>query len=67
MEIDKDLDEAMKVAARDPVKLLVRERKLAREDSYMLASTAVDFRVTRVVDGTKAIHAMIPTFLFKPR
>jgi acetamidase/formamidase len=30
----------------------------------MLASTAVDFRVTQVVDGTKGIHGMIPKGIF---
>ncbi len=67
MGIDKDLDEAMKIAVRETVALLVRERKLTREDAYMFASTAVDFHVTQVVDGTKGIHAMIPKSLFKPK
>ena len=29
-----------------------------------LASMAVDFRITQIVDGTKGIHAMIPKSLF---
>jgi acetamidase/formamidase len=67
MGIDKDLDEAMKIAVRETVALLVSEKKLSRDDAYMLASTAVDFRVTQVVDGTKGVHAMVPKSLFKPR
>ena len=64
MGIDKDLDEAMKIAVREAVDLIVSEKKLEREDAYMLCSVAVDFRVTQVVDGTKGIHAMIPKSIF---
>ena len=67
MRIDKDLDEAIKIAVRETINLLVREKKLVREDAYMLASTAVDHHVTQVVAGTKAIHAMIPRSPFKPK
>ncbi len=67
MGIDKDLDEAMKIAVRESVNLLVREKKLTREDAYMLASTAVDFHVTQVVNGTKGVHAMVPKSIFKKK
>lgn len=65
MGIDKDLDEAMRIAVREAVALIVAERHLDPDDAYMLCSVAVDFRVTQVVDGTKGIHAMIPKSLFK--
>ncbi len=65
MGIDKDLDEAMKIAVREAVDLIVAEKKLDRDDAYMLCSVAVDFHVTQVVDGTKGIHAMIPKSIFK--
>jgi acetamidase/formamidase len=65
MGIDKDLDEAMKIAVREAVALIVAEKKLDRDDAYMLCSVAVDFRVTQVVDGTKGVHAMIPKAIFK--
>jgi acetamidase/formamidase len=64
MGIDKDLDEAMKIAVRESVNLLVEKKNLDRDDAYMLSSVAVDFRVTQVVDGTKGIHAMIPKSIF---
>jgi acetamidase/formamidase len=63
--IDKDLDEAMKIAVREAVELIVAEKKLDRDDAYMLCSVAVDFHVTQVVDGTKGVHAMIPKSIFK--
>ncbi len=65
MGIDKDLDEAMKIAVREAVNLIVAEKKLDRDDAYMLCSIAVDFHVTQVVDGTKGVHAMIPKAIFK--
>ena len=65
MGIDKDLDEAMKIAVREAVALIVAEKRLDRDDAYMLCSVAVDFRVTQVVDGTKGVHAMIPKSIFK--
>jgi acetamidase/formamidase len=65
MGLDKDLDEAMKIAVREAVDLIASEKKLGRDDAYMLCSVAVDFRVTQVVDGTKGVHAMIPKSIFK--
>src|SRR5262249_51746941 len=65
MGLDKDLDEAMKIAVREAVDLIASEKKLDRDDAYMLCSVAVDFRVTQVVDGTKGVHAMIPKSIFK--
>ncbi len=64
MGIDKDLAEAMKIAVRESVDLLVTEKKLSRDDAYMLSSIAVDFHITQVVDGTKGVHAMIPKSIF---
>jgi acetamidase/formamidase len=65
MGLDKDLDEAIRIAVREAVELIVAEKKLDRDDAYMLCSVAVDFRVTQVVDGTKGVHAMIPKAIFK--
>jgi acetamidase/formamidase len=67
MGIDKELAEAMKIAVRETVDLLVTEKKLSRDDAYMLSSIAVDFHVTQVVDGTKGVHAMIPKSIFKTK
>ena len=37
---------------------------MSREDAYMLASVAVDFCITQLVDGNKGVHAMIPKSIF---
>jgi acetamidase/formamidase len=60
-----DLEEAMRMAIRETVGFLAETQGLAREDAYALASIAVDFEVTQVVDGVKGIHAMIPKSIFK--
>ena len=62
--LHEHLDEAMKIAIRETVNFLADEKGLAREDAYALASIAVDFGVTQVVDGVKGIHAMIPKAIF---
>ncbi len=67
MGIDKDLTEAAKIAVREAVDLLATEKKLSREEAYMLCSVAVDFRITQVVDGTKGVHAMIPKAIFRKK
>jgi acetamidase/formamidase len=66
MGLDRDLDEAMKIAVRETI-VFITERfpHLTREEAYMIASVAVDYHVTQVVDGIKGIHGMIPKSIFK--
>jgi acetamidase/formamidase len=63
--LHENLEEAMKLALRECIKFLSEEQGLTRVDAYALASIAVDFEVTQVVDGVKGIHAMIPKGIFK--
>jgi acetamidase/formamidase len=65
MGLHPNLEEAMKIAVRETV-LFITQRfpKLSREEAYMIASVAVDYDVTQVVDGTKGIHGMIPKAIF---
>ena len=65
MGIDKDLTEATKIAVHEAIDFLVNEKKLSREDAYMLSSVAVDFDITQLVDGTVGVHGMIPKNIFK--
>lgn len=64
MGFHKDLDEAMKIAIRESIAFLMREKGLSRQEAYSLCSLAADFRVTQVVDGDKGIHGMIPKSIF---
>ena len=65
MGLNPNLEEAMKIAVRETI-LFLTERfpRLSREEAYMIASVAVDYHVTQVVDGTKGIHGMIPKSIF---
>ena len=67
MGFHTDLDEALKIATDDAVDLLAELGRMSRGDAYMLASVAVDLRVTQVVDVSKGVHAMIPKAIFSGR
>jgi len=62
--LDKDLNAAMALAARNAIAFLASRAKLTTLDSYALCSIAVSFRVTQVVDIVRGVHAMIPKSLF---
>jgi acetamidase/formamidase len=62
--LDKDLNVAMTLAARNAIKFLASRAKLSELDAYALCSIAVSFRVTQVVDIVRGVHAMIPKSLF---
>lgn len=63
MGLDPELNVATRLAVSQAVDFLV-EKGLKRADAYMLASVAVDLRITQLVDGTKGVHAMIPKSIF---
>jgi acetamidase/formamidase len=62
--LDKDLNAAMTLAARNAIKFLATRAALTELDAYALCSIAVSFRVTQVVDIVRGVHAMIPKSLF---
>ena len=62
--LDKDLNTAMTLAARNAIDFLATRAKLTPADAYALCSIAVSFRVTQVVDIVRGVHAMIPKNLF---
>ena len=65
MGLHPNLEEAMKIAVRETIGFVTqRFPKLSRDEAYMIASVAVDYHVTQVVDGTKGIHGMIPKAIF---
>jgi acetamidase/formamidase len=65
MGLNPNLEEAMKMAVRETILFLTqRFPRLSREEAYMIASVAVDYHVTQVVDGTKGIHGLIPKSIF---
>ena len=64
--LDKDLNVAMMLAARNAIDFLASRANLTKHDAYALCSIAVSFRVTQVVDIVRGVHAMIPKSLFAP-
>ena len=62
--LDKDLNVAMTLAARNAINFLSTHADLTKLDAYALCSIAVSFRVTQVVDIVRGVHAMIPKNLF---
>jgi acetamidase/formamidase len=67
MGIHEDLTEATKLAVREMIDFLTTEKKLSRDDAYMLTSVAADVNITQLVDGNKGVHAMLPKAIFTKR
>jgi acetamidase/formamidase len=67
MGLDKDLTKATKLAVREAIDFLVNHKDLSPDEAYMLASVAVDFCITQLVDGTLGVHGMIPKAIFKKK
>ena len=61
---DADLNKAMDTAAMGLIKLLDREKKLARLDASGLASAAMDCRVGAISASEKNIHCLMPKSIF---
>ena len=64
MGIDLDLDRAAREATRLVVEFLVEEKGLTPDKALSLASIAVDFRVSEVVDLTQVVTGFIPKDIF---
>src|SRR5262249_49864933 len=65
MGIDDDLTEAAKIATREMIEFLATDRKMARDEAYMLTSVAGDLAITQVVDGPKGVHVKMPKAIFR--
>ena len=64
MGIDLDLDRAARKATREVVDFLVEEKGLSPAKALSLASIAVDFRVSEVVDLTQVVTGFVPKDVF---
>src|SRR6202008_2284196 len=62
--LDKDLNAAMTLAARNAIKFVSTRTKISELDAYALGSGAVSFRVPQVVDIVRGVHALIPKAIF---
>ena len=64
MGFHESLEEAAHIAVEEMLDFLVERKHLDRDLAYILASDAVDLRITQVVDGKKGIHALLPKAIF---
>ena len=62
--LDKDLNKAMKNALSEACAFISQELGFTFNEALSIASTAVDFEVSQVVDQTLGVHAMIPKAIF---
>lgn len=62
--LDPDLDKAMHQAILETIAFLQEKQSYDFFQAYALASIAVNFRVTQVVDATLGVHGMIPKKIF---
>lgn len=64
--LDKDLNVAMTLAARNAIGFLSKRAQLTELDAYSLLSIAATFRISQVVNIVRGVHVMIPKSLFEP-
>ena len=64
MGLSEDLDDATRLAVREMVDFLMVEKKLSRDEAYMLCSLSADLHLTQAVDATKGVHVTIAKSLF---
>ena len=57
------IDAALKEATREAVLFLERKQQISREEAAMLASLAVDVKISQLVDPNKTAKAFIPRML----
>ncbi|WP_461081749.1 acetamidase/formamidase family protein [Spirosoma flavus] len=62
--LDKDLNKAMKNALSETCAFIRDELGFTFNEALSIASTAVDFEVSQVVDQTLGVHGMIPKSIF---
>lgn len=60
-----DLQENARQSVRYMIDHLVRERRLSREEAYVLCSVCVDLKITEIVDNPNwIVSAFLPEFVF---
>ena len=64
MGFDADLTRATRKALTNMIDFLVEEKKMSRDDAYMLISVAGDVEVTELVDRNKGVHVVVQKGLF---
>ncbi|HET7224372.1 MAG TPA: acetamidase/formamidase family protein [Candidatus Eisenbacteria bacterium] len=58
---DPDLDRAMLIALDQMLKLIAGRLGVDRREALMLSSMLVQLRISQIVNGTRGVHALLPT------
>lgn len=64
MGTDRNLTAATRIAVREMIDYLMTQKKLPKDEAYMLTSVAADVNITQLVDGNKGVHVMLPKNIF---
>src|SRR4029079_19687296 len=65
MGLNEDLDEAARLAVREMVDFLVAEKKMSRDEAYILRSLAAGLHVTQAVHAATCGHSSLLQSFFK--
>jgi acetamidase/formamidase len=65
MGFHENLTEATRIATEQMLDFLMRDKHLDRSSAYVLASNAMNLRITQLVDGKVGVHALISKAIFK--
>jgi acetamidase/formamidase len=57
---DEDLNRAMLMALNGMLDLIQEQRTVDRQEALLLASLAVDLRITQIVNRAQGVHAVLP-------
>jgi acetamidase/formamidase len=65
MGFNENLTDATKIAVQQMIDLLIKDKHLDRSSAYVLASNAMNLRITQLVDGKVGVHALMPKAIFR--
>ena len=65
MGFHENLTDATRIATEQMLDFLMNDKHLDRSSAYVLASNAMNLRITQLVDGKVGVHALVPKAIFK--
>jgi acetamidase/formamidase len=65
MGFNENLTDATRIAVEQMIDLLIKDKHLDRSSAYVLASNAMNLRITQLVDGKVGVHALMPKAIFR--
>src|SRR4029079_16057932 len=65
MGFHENLTDATRIATEQMLDFLMKDKHLDRSSAYVLASNAMNLRITQLVDGRVGVHALVPKAFLK--